>query len=258
MALDICNFSPLDTSTPLSNDNGFKSLDPSNCVTNTSITDTLLNCDGTNNINSINTDEIADNAVDLVGMRIFYYRQLFDLNGVHPLYGESCAGFTKPFLIKGYVNITSDDSFLAFGGIMNENDVDLQISFGEWNTKIGSDISPQYGDKFEIPDLLCNRPSGFTSATFKVTDQNDGEIFQTASRWVISGKRESSDTLHNEPSEDNNNQIMDSRFAGVVDVETGLPTEDTEVSLSETSVDDLAKINYEQDKSSVYGGYYED
>lgn len=258
MALDICNFNPLDVSTPLSADGGYQGLDPSNCNSTSSLTDTILNCDGTNNVNNINTEKIADDLVNQAGMRIYYYRHLMDIQNSHPIYGDSCAEYSKPYLLKGYVNITSDESFLSFGGIMNENQVELQISFNEWSTNIGSIVAPQSNDKFTIPDLLCNRRIGFNNATFKVTDQGDGDIFENSSRWTITAKREASDTLPNEPSEDINDQVMDSSFAGVMDIETGLPSGESEESVIEKSVDKVAQKIMKTNKSNVYGKYYDD
>lgn len=252
-------FDPLSEES-LNTDSQFSDFDPNNCKPRGNITDALLNCDG-QTVNSVNLQETANEVVDLYGMTIWYYRHEIDLKSIHPVYGDSCAQYSeKPYEMKGYVSITNDVSFMFNGGITNDNDVELQISYDEWNKAVGSNISPQNNDKFEVKSLLCNRPSGFTRAIFKVVNQGDSDLFESSKRWTIGAVRDKHNQLPNEPREEDSTQVMDSEYFGEVDIETAQPIEDvTDINpCPEKSVDSRAKENYHQKKTQVYGGYIGD
>lgn len=220
----------------------------------------LVGCDP-NNLTKTLLAQITDEASQLYGLKIIYYRQNFDPKKTHPIYGESNAEFLEGKVINALVDITVDSSMLTYLGIENDNKLDLQISYEEFVKSFGPTATPQNGDKFEIKDLLCDRPSGFTRAIFQVDSQGDSDIFEVYKRWFISGNRSDFAYIENEPQETPFNDVFDSNYAGPVDKNTHMPlTEDPQGqdNKQEFDIEEISKEQYKEENSDAYGGYYDD
>lgn len=254
-----CSFNPLKPNTDINGVCKSKStFNPLDCTSEqNNAVQGLLGCDQTAGARALLQSQ-SDQATQLYGIEIYYYRQDFDPKLSHPIYGDQTAPFVGPYLLKAYVMINTDTSMLTQFGIENQNDVDLQISYEEWAEAFGT-FSPQAGDKFEIKDLLCNRPSGFTRAIFQVTSQGDSDLFEASRRWFVSGKRSDFTWLPNEPREDNDNQVHDSALAGLIDNETLEPLPDqSEENSTGRDIDELASEDFRNHNDDVYGGFYID
>lgn len=222
-------------------------------------TEGLVGCDPSNLTRQL-FDDLADQAGNLYGLKILYYRQDFDPKKAHPIYGDSVSKFLDPKELNALVDITVDSSILASLGIQTENKVDLQISYAEFEKAFGT-ASPQAGDKFEIKDLLCDRPSGFTRVIFEVVSQGDSDLFEVNKRWFISGERSDYTYIEGEPQEVDNKDIFDSEYAGPVDVNTHEPILDDpkgQTNAQETDIEELASKDFKEEDSEAYGGYYSD
>lgn len=247
-------FNPLDNnSTSLNN-----SFDPlAGSGENVNAVQALLGCDQNVGTRAL-MEGLANEANNLYGLDLYYYRQDFNPKLAHPLYGDQTTPFLGPYLVKAYVNVNSDSSLLSQFGIESTNDIDLQISYEEWGNVFGS-VSPQAGDKFEIKDLLCNRPSGFIRAIFQVTSQGDSDLFEASKRWFISGERSDFTWLPNEPKEEGGQMVHSDSITGMLDTLTKLGIEGGS-SKNELgrSVDDIAASDLKNPNDDVYGGFYID
>ena len=217
----------------------------------------LLGCDQTVGTRAM-MENLANEANGLYGLDLYYYRQDYNPKLAHPLYGDQTTPFLGPYLIKAYVNVNSDTSMLSQFGIESTNDIDLQVSYEEWGGVFG-DISPQDGDKFEIKDLLCNRPSGFVRAIFQVVSQGDSDLFEASKRWFISGQRSDFTWLPNEPKEEGGQMVHSDSIAGMLDTLTQLGEEGNSAENAlDRGVDDIAASDLKNPNDDVYGGFYID
>jgi len=242
-----CNSSAVNTFTP----------DGSNDLSSVIATTGLVGCEPTNKTKDLFAD-LVDNAANMYGLRLLYYRHNIDPKKTHPIYGESFEAFEDPVELTGMIDIASDTSFLSQFGIENLNEVDLQISYTEFAAAFGDTGSPNNGDKFEIKDLLCDRPSGHVKAVFQVTSQGDSDLFQIYKRWFITGRRADFTYIDNEPQEIINDDVFDSAYAGPVDMIDHTPlTGDPQGQFNKQGrdIDTLAEKDFKNDKSEVYGGY---
>jgi len=193
----------------------------------------------------------------LLGIDLLYYRQNFDPKKAHPIYGDETSEFLDPYLIRGLVQMNTDNTLLSQFGIEAENDIDIQITYSGWETIFGSGVKPQAGDMFEVKDLLCNRPDGFTKSLYVVTSQGDDTQFDVSKRWKIAGKRADYSFLPNQPREKSGSPLFASKFVGVVDNKTLEPIIDEGFENPiERDIDDIAEDNFKNENSNVYGGGY--
>lgn len=251
---DSKTFNPLDNnSTTLKN--GFNPVKGGGM--NVNAVQSLVSCDQVVGTQAM-MEGIASEVNNLYGLDLYYYRQDFNPKKAHPLYGDQTTPFLGPYLIKGYITINSDSSLLTQFGIENTNDVDVQISYEEWRATFGS-VSPQAGDKFEIKDLLCNRPSGFVRAIFEVTSQGDSDLFEASKRWFISGQRSDFTWLPNEPEEAGGDMVHSDKISGELDTFLQLGVEgNSKENALDRGVDDIAISDLKNPNDDVYGGFYID
>lgn len=220
----------------------------------------LVGCDANNRTQELFRD-LAKEATNLHGLSVIYHRQDFDPKKAHPIYGESNAKFLKGEEMRALVDITVDSTMLSAIGIEASNELTLEISFESFANAFGVGISPQAGDKFEIKDLLCNRPSGFTKIIFQVESQGDSDLFEVYKRWQIFGTRSDFSYIEGEPQEISSNDVIDSSYAGPVDLVTHEPLVDDpqgQFNAQERDLEELAKDQYKEEDSDAYGGYYDD
>jgi len=197
-------------------------------------------------------------AEKLYGLDLLYYKQDFDPKLAHPIYGDQNTPYIGPYLIKGLIKINSDTSLLSEFGIETTNDIDIQITYETWASVFGT-RTPQAGDKFEIKDLLCERPSGFVRVGFEVVSQGDGSLFDVSGRWFISGQRSDFNWQEGEPKDVGGKTLMDSAVAGVIDDDTFKPIEGkSETNDTGRNLDEMADNDLQTKHSEVYGGFYMD
>ena len=252
-----CSFNPLDPTSGNKNIIGSNNFDPLNCDAEfPNANQSLVSCDQNSGVKDM-LENLAQQANNLYGLQLLYYRQDYNPKLAHPIYGDQNTGFIGPYLVTGYVKINSDTSLLTQFGIENTNEVDLQISYEEW-AKVFGNVSPQAEDVFEIKDLLCERPSGFTKAIFKVTSQGDGDLFEASNRWFISAQRHDPTWLPNEPFEVIDDQVNSDEFIGVVDIDGNPIANQTQENPLERDIDDVASENLRNENDGVYGGFYRD
>jgi len=251
---------PLTPDTTTTTNSG-ATITPLNCVDDgevVSLVQELLDCGS--GIRAT-LDDITEEVAALAGFQIIYMPQNLDIKKVHPIYGETCAGFDRRYLIQGYVNITDSATTFQSWGFDSNSRVTVEISYDEWDRAFGVGTGPLPGDQFEIIGIPCdNNPSGFTSALFEVTTQADiQDLFTVSNRWIVVGNRRDFTHLPNEVREDNDGMVFDSAFAGEVDVETELPlTANGEFNKQCYSVDELSQCDLRNEKSEVYGGFYDE
>lgn len=218
-----------------------------------SINQQLIGCDSrTNEVLS----GMAENANELYGLEINYWRKSFDVKKAHPIWGnQDDAGYIGPFKIKAYVNVEDDSSILSQFGMDTSNQIDLQISYEEWE-KVSKTDSPLAKDIFEIDGLLECRPSGHTRAIFELTSQGDGDLFTASKRWFISAQRKDGFSFEdNEPRENNDDIYFTDESTGPVDI-NGDANDLTEDNPLDYSIDDVSRENYDNDDDDAFGGFY--
>lgn len=252
-----CSFNPLDPKGSNKATSSCNSFDPLNLNTDRpNAVQSIVSCDQTANARSL-LEGLSEQANSLYGLDILYYRQDFDPKLAHPIYGDQTTEFLGPYLVKAYVSVNSDSSLLSQFGIESTNDVDIQISYVEWEKAFGV-ISPQAGDKFEIKDLLCNRPSGFSRAIFEVVSQGDSDLFEASRRWFISGQRSDFSWLPKEPNEEIDTQVFSDKLIGEIDQDGNPVVGNSQENVLGRDIDDVASNDLRNGNDSVYGGYYQD
>lgn len=223
-------------------------------------TEGLVGNDPNNPTNQL-FNNLTDQAANLHGLQILYYRHDFKPKESHPIYGSSNDPFLNPVELVALIDIPTDTSLLTSLGIETNSDVSLEISYTEFARAFGPTVSPQNGDKFEIKDLLSGRPSGFTKIIFEVTVQGDGDLFQVYNRWQINGARSDFNFKDNEPQEIDDTDVFDSDYAGPVDLVTHEPIPNDpqgQFNAQDRDIDDIAAKDLREDDEStgVYGGYH--
>ena len=252
-----CTFNPLEPTKENNQPITTQKFDPMGCVGGiTSANQSLLSCDQTIGARTL-LEGLAVEANNLYGLNILYYRQNFEPIKAHPIYGDQNTEFLGPYIVKAYVSVNSDSSIFTQLGIENTNDLDLQISYEAWADAFGQ-ITPQAGDKFEIEGLLCNRPSGFTRAIFKVVSQGDSDLFEASRRWFISAQRSTFSWLPNEPKEEIDNQVTSDAIIGEIDSDNMPVVGNSQENALGRDIDDVSSENLRNENDEVYGGYYRD
>jgi len=200
----------------------------------------------------------AQNAENLYGLRLKYYKQDFEPKRAHPIYGDQTTPFKGPYEIQALIDISSDTTLLSQFGIETTNDIELQITYATWFAVFGKH-KPQAGDKFEVKDLLCNKPNGFERAIFEVTSEGDSDIFDLNGKWFISAKRSDFAWLPNEPKEYAGRPVNESDQSGLLDNDTLEPIPDLhDPNQLGLDIDKLADEDFKTEHSQVYGGFYAD
>lgn len=220
----------------------------------------LVGCDNNDRTQEL-FRELTAEATKLHGLQIIYYRQDFDPKKTHPIYGESNAKFLEGKEMHSLVDISVDSSMMTALGIQASNEITLELSYESFAFAFGTGVSPQAGDKFEIKDLLCNRPSGFTRVIFQVESQGDSDLFEVYKRWQVFGTRSDFTYIDGEPQEVSPDDVFDSTYAGPVDKVTHEPIEDDpqgQFNSQDRDLEELAMDQYKEEDSDAYGGYYSD
>lgn len=210
---------------------------------------------------------LTDSASNLLGVRILYWRYDYKKESDHSLFEEDTdAEYLGPYALQAVGSINSDDSLLGNFGIEGTNDVDLYISFPEWERVFGKTAGPIAKDVFTFRDILCppQAPSGHTSIYFELASQGDGDLTSLFMgqkyHWVLSGKRFDFSWQPNAPVESISDQVFKNTHQGPIE-DSGDPENPTrekgDFSVDNNIMDDIAKDDFDSSsKNGIFGKYY--
>ena len=101
-------------------------------------------------------------AIDLYGVQISYFTNLYNLTGHDFIYGEHpTAGFSAPVQMLMLAQMNSDSLLLSKFGIMADADLTLVITIDKFAESMGVlTAEPKAGDLIRMDELGYDRPGG--------------------------------------------------------------------------------------------------
>lgn len=251
------------------NPNRTFSFDPSNSRKNASgnispisIVDNpyVPTCADTSSTMIENHHEQVKSYVSQFGQTVSYQPVKYNFNTHNFLYGEDpISGYHYSRKMKAIVDFKSYTTFLSKFGIMSDAELIIYIPIKDfekiWGPTQGI-VYPLAGDIFIIDNSACDRPLGQTPMCWEVTDKDDkinptdfmGHHFY----WKLTCKRFDYSYEPNAVEE----RFLDDNSGDAKEFGR-LPGGDNppDMGSKEYDVDDFAKDNFNQPKTSVYGNY---
>ena len=213
------------------------------------------------------------------GVQVEYFVNTFTLTGANLLYGEEpTASFLNGIEMQMYVELSQDalalsqfgfdpgDDFTGFLHIETfASTVSAVLSAREFFSLHNSlsTIEPRAGDLVELVSLGCDRPGGRGPKIYEITERVDEDISAInpiMGHYVyrVRAKRYDYSYKPNSPKEQQNEQVYDDSFTGVLSTnipgDEVSPTKRYEHNIDQVSQDDV--YDMDQNNTDIYGGYY--
>lgn len=197
--------------------------------------------------------------INLYGQKVTYFVNNYSLSGADNFYGEDpTRRYADPKEIIIGVDLNENAIMLTKFGIQSEDEVTAYISIQGFYDAFGQNTEPKAGDVFVLSEYGQGRPNGRTGKQFEITERFDEDASRTSQLmghyvWLIKAKRFEWSYEPGLSAEGVNNQVYDSRYAGL----SGDPMDEKPYS---ENFDDSSKniFNYTDNDDSntdVYGGY---
>lgn len=165
------------------------------------------------------------------GVDINYYVNTYNLSAANNFYGEhTVAPYYGPTTIRAYVEYQHNGVPLQTYGWEPDDSVTLYFHIKAFTDSFsgiyihannGQRIEPKADDGFVLTPFGCDRPGGRSAKTFVVTeviDEDGGPLNPLMGHyiWKITAKRYDYSFEAGFPDEDNNVQVYDNAFSGVL------------------------------------------
>lgn len=197
--------------------------------------------------------------INLYGQKVSYFVNNYSLSGADNFYGEDpTRHYGDPKEIVIGVDLNENAIMLTKFGIQSEDEVTAYISIKGFYNAFGQNTEPKAGDVFVLTEYGEGRPNGRTGKQFEITERFDEDASRTSQLmghyvWLIKAKRFEWSYEPGLSAEGVNNQVYDSRYAGL----SGNTMDQKPYA---ENFDDSSKeiFNYTDNTDSnddVYGGY---
>ncbi len=214
------------------------------------------------------------------GVDINYYVNTYNLSAANNFYGEhTVAPYYGPTTIRAYVEYSHNAVPLQVYGWEPDDSVTLYFHIKSFtdsfsgiyvHTTNGQRIEPKADDGFVLTPFGCDRPYGRSAKTFVITEviDEDGTTINPLAGhyiWKVTAKRYDYSFEAGFPDENNNVQVYDNAFSGVLSSSITLLDQLSTTQLSSNpksypfDVDEYVKDNIFDNRvndTSIYGTYY--
>jgi hypothetical protein len=214
------------------------------------------------------------------GVDINYYVNTYNLSAANNFYGEhTVAPYYGPVAIRAYVEYQHNAVPLQTYGWEPDDSVTLYFHIQSFTTAFnninihltnGQRIEPKADDGFILTPFGCDRPASRNAKTFVVTeviDEDGSTINPLAGHyiWKVTAKRYDYSFEAGFPDEDNNVQVYDNAFSGVLSSSITLLDQLSTTQLSSNpksypmDVDEIVKtqiFDNTVNDTSIYGQYF--
>jgi len=159
--------------------------------------------------------------INLYGQKVSYFVNNYSLSGADNFYGEDpTRHYGDPKEIVIGVDLNENAIMLTKFGIQSEDEVTAYISIKGFYNAFGQNTEPKAGDVFVLTEYGEGRPNGRTGKQFEITERFDEDASRTSQLmghyvWLIKAKRFEWSYEPGLSAEGVNNQVYDSRYAGL-------------------------------------------
>lgn len=191
-------------------------------------------------------------------------------------------GFDSADEFTGYVSIRAFESVVSSGNLYIQTesgnitsyeitDTPADVTYSLLSSNIdmlnNSALEPKAGDLIEVIAMGCDRPAGRGPKIFEVTQRRDQEISTINPLlghyvWKIQAKRFDYSFQPNTPQEQQNEQVFENSFSGVISSNVSNDYYNQQPSQNKTYSDDIDVTSKEdvfdldKNNNDIYGDYY--
>jgi len=197
--------------------------------------------------------------INLYGQKVTYYQSNYNLLSADNFYGEDpTRQYAEPKQLVIGVELNENAIMLTKFGIQSEDEVTAYISISQWYDIFGQGTEPKSGDVFDLSEYGQGRPNGRTGKQYEITQRVDEDAARTSQLmghyvWLIKAKRFEWSYEPGLSAEGVNNQVYDSRKAGL----SGDPMDEKPYpeNFDASSIEIFNYGTNPESNNDVYGGY---